>query len=70
LDRETALRLREDIFLDSRPPSFGWMQCKGCRTFTKGDPTERCIFAKPDYTGCNLVNHRAGFWGFNRLHLS
>ncbi len=32
------------------------LQCWGCTTFSKGDPTKMCVSNQPDYRGCNLVN--------------
>ena len=34
------------------------MQCGGCLRASKNDVTKRCIYARPDYRGCNLVNAR------------
>ena len=38
------------------------LQCWGCTTASKGDPTRMCFHSRPDYRGCNLVNAR-----FDRL---
>lgn len=34
------------------------MQCIGCTTTSKADPTKMCVSSKPGYRGCNLVNAR------------
>lgn len=34
------------------------MQCWGCTTYSKDDPTKMCFSNHPGYRGCNLVNAR------------
>lgn len=60
ISKETAFRLCSEI----RQKSGGkWytltgLQCWGCTTFSKGDPTKMCLCSQAGYHGCNLVNAR------------
>ena len=38
--------------------TFAGLQCLGCTTASKDDPTRMCFSSRPDYRGCNLVNAR------------
>lgn len=38
--------------------STAGLQCWGCVTFSKGDPSKMCWANSPDHRGCTLVNTR------------
>ncbi len=55
---ETALMICAEIRQENRKKKLSFispqaMQCRGCETFSKGDPKKMCIA-----NGCNLVNAR------------
>lgn len=43
--------------------TFKGIQCWGCTTYSKDDPTKMCFSNHPELYGCNLVNDR-----FDRKH--
>ena len=60
LDRDTAIEICQQVQTEIRgkPWSAAWWQRWGCRRFSRGDPEEMCIAAKPGYRGCELLNRR------------
>ncbi len=60
IPKDAALQICAEIREQYRGKwwSLAGMQCWGCTTFSKGDPTKMCIGSRPDYRGCNLVNAR------------
>jgi hypothetical protein len=53
---ETALKLCEEIRAENKRKAFFFLsfralQCRGCETFSGGDPAKMCIAG-----GCDLVN--------------
>ncbi len=60
IPRETALRLCADIWQMNRRKWYtsAGMMCRGCMTFSKGDPAKRCFANSPDNRGCYQVNAR------------
>ena len=60
IPKDSALQLCAEILEKNRGKwyTLAGLQCWGCLKFSRGDPTKMCVSAKPDYTGCNLVNAR------------
>jgi hypothetical protein len=67
IPKQVALQLCAEIRQDysGRWYTFAGLQCWGCTTVSKGDPTRMCFSSQPDYRGCNLVNAR-----FDRIETS
>lgn len=64
ISKQIALQLCAEIRLDygGKWYTLAGLQCWGCTTASKGEPTRMCFHSRPDYRGCNLVNAR-----FDRL---
>lgn len=60
IPRDVALRLCAEIREENRHKWYtaGGMMCKGCVTFSKGDPAKMCFSSQPDLRGCYQVNAR------------
>jgi len=57
---DLALRLCEEIRRQNSGKWYTWTAwwCKGCSTFTKGDPAKMCFSNGPQCRGCAQVNAR------------
>ena len=60
IPKDIAERICNEIYSEYKGKwyTLTGMQCKGCRTFTKGDKSKMCFNKPEDYRGCNLVNKR------------
>jgi len=60
IQKDVAFQLCTEIRQQYRGKlyTFAGMQCWGCTTFSRGDPTKMCFSNQPNYRGCNLVNSR------------
>jgi hypothetical protein len=55
LEMQICAQIREEN--QHKPFSLSAVQCRGCMTFSKGDPDKMCLSYKRN-RGCNLVNAR------------
>ena len=58
IPKETAFQICKET-LEQYPGKWytaTGLQCWGCLTLSKGDPTRMCVSSRLDYCGCNLVN--------------
>ncbi len=57
---DDALQLCDAIRAKNQRKWFtaGGMMCRGCVTFSKGDPARMCFASRPDNRGCYQVNAR------------
>ncbi len=60
IPKEKALELCLEIRQENRRKWYtpAGMMCRGCLTFSKGDPAKMCFSSRPDYRGCYQVNAR------------
>lgn len=58
IPQDDALRLCSAIWVKNRHKWYtaAGMMCRGCMTFSKGDPAKRCFASSPDNRGCYQVN--------------
>jgi hypothetical protein len=57
---DTALQICSAIQAKNRHRWYtpSGMMCRGCVTFSKGDPAKMCFASQPDNRGCYQVNER------------
>ena len=60
IPKEVAFQLCAEIRQQYRGKwyTLAGLQCWGCTTYSRGDPTKMCVSNRADYRGCNLVNAR------------
>lgn len=60
IPREVAVDLCGQIRAENRRKWYtaAGMMCRGCWTFSKGDPAKMCFSSTPENRGCYQVNAR------------
>jgi hypothetical protein len=60
IPKDTALQLCAEIRRENRRKWYtpAAMMCRGCMTFSKGDPAKMCLSSQPGYRGCYQINAR------------